>query len=175
MLDHVIITVKDLDRSIAFYETALKPLGIVHAVDYNGKDGPDGHPDLKGFGRDGRVFFWLRQGNPDARTAHIGFVAKGEIQVNGFYDAAMGAGAADNGKPGHACITILAITPQTFSIPTAIASRQSTRVGSTRRHNTFEFSVSASDSLLSDFIDPFSHGLAVATGPRDDDGYSKHS
>src|SRR6266702_2560660 len=31
LLDHVIITVKDLDRSIAFYETALKPLGIVHA------------------------------------------------------------------------------------------------------------------------------------------------
>ena len=100
MLDHVFITVKDLDRSIAFYETALKPLGIVHAVDYNGKDGPEGHPDLKGFGRDGRVFFWLRQGNADARAAHIGFVAKGEAEVNAFYDAAMGAGAADNGKPG---------------------------------------------------------------------------
>jgi catechol 2,3-dioxygenase-like lactoylglutathione lyase family enzyme len=100
LLDHVFITVKDLDRSIAFYETALKPLGIVHAVDYNGKDGPQGHPDLKGFGRDGRVFFWLRKGNADARAAHIGFVAKGEDQVNRFYDAAMGAGATDNGKPG---------------------------------------------------------------------------
>ena len=53
MLDHVIITVRDLDRSIAFYETALKPLGIVHALDYDGKNGPEGHPDLKGFGRDG--------------------------------------------------------------------------------------------------------------------------
>ena len=100
MLDHVFITVKDLDRSIAFYEKALKPLGIVHAVDYSGKEGPEGHPDLKGFGRDGRVFFWLRQGNADARAAHIGFVAKGEAEVNAFYDAAMGAGAADNGKPG---------------------------------------------------------------------------
>src|SRR5438128_1839851 len=62
LLDHVFITVKDLDRSIAFYETALKPLGIVHALDYDGKDGPEGHPDLKGFGRDGRVFFWLKAG-----------------------------------------------------------------------------------------------------------------
>ena len=44
MLDHVFITVKDLDRSIAFYETALKPLGIVHAIDYDGKNGPEGHP-----------------------------------------------------------------------------------------------------------------------------------
>jgi hypothetical protein len=69
-------------------------------VDYDGKDGPEGHPDLKGFGRDGRVFFWLRQGNADARAAHIGFVAKGEAEVNAFYDAAMEAGAVDNGKPG---------------------------------------------------------------------------
>ena len=61
MLDHVFITVKDLDRSIAFYETALKPLGVEHATDYDGKDGPEGHPDLKGFGRDSRVFFWLRR------------------------------------------------------------------------------------------------------------------
>jgi hypothetical protein len=61
LLDHVFITVKDLDQSIAFYETVLKPLGIAHVVDYDGKDGPEGHPDLKGFGRDGRVFFWGRK------------------------------------------------------------------------------------------------------------------
>src|SRR5436309_12701579 len=29
---------------IAFYETALKPLGIVHALDYDGKNGPEGIP-----------------------------------------------------------------------------------------------------------------------------------
>src|SRR5258708_27503913 len=100
LLDHVFITVKDLDRSIAFYETAFQPLGIVHALDYDGKNGPEGHPDLKGFGRDGRVFFWLRQGYADARAAHIGFVAKSEAEVNAFYEAAMAAGATDNGKPG---------------------------------------------------------------------------
>src|SRR3989475_272581 len=42
---------------------------------------------------DGRVFFWLRQGDADARAAHIGFVAKSEAEVNAFYDAAMAAGA----------------------------------------------------------------------------------
>src|SRR3989475_11122584 len=98
LLDHVFITVTDLDRSIAFYETALKPPGIEHALDYDGKDGPEGHPDLKGFGRDGRVFFWLRQGDADAKAAHIGFVAKSEAEVNAFYEAAMAAGATDNGK-----------------------------------------------------------------------------
>jgi catechol 2,3-dioxygenase-like lactoylglutathione lyase family enzyme len=45
LLDHIILTVKDLDRSIAFYEKALKRLGFVHALDYEGKDGPVGHPD----------------------------------------------------------------------------------------------------------------------------------
>ena len=61
--------------------------------------GPEGHPDLKGFGRDGRVFFWLRQGDADAKAAHIGFVAKSQAEVNAFYEAAMAAGATDNGKP----------------------------------------------------------------------------
>ena len=84
LLDHIFITVTDLDRSIAFYEKALKPLGIVHSVDYDGRDGPVGHADLKGFGRDGRVFFWLRQGTADARAAHVGFVAKSESEVNAF-------------------------------------------------------------------------------------------
>jgi catechol 2,3-dioxygenase-like lactoylglutathione lyase family enzyme len=100
MLDHVCISVTALSRSIAFYERALKPLGILHAVDYDGKDGPEGHPDLKGFGKDRRVFFWLRQGDADARAAHVGFVATSEAEVDAFYAAAMAAGATDNGKPG---------------------------------------------------------------------------
>jgi catechol 2,3-dioxygenase-like lactoylglutathione lyase family enzyme len=100
MLDHVFITVEDFDRSIAFYKKAIKPLGIVHASDFDGKDGPEGHPDLTGFRRDGRIFFWLRPGDADAKAAHIGFVANSEAEVNAFYKAAMAAGAIDNGKPG---------------------------------------------------------------------------
>lgn len=71
MLDHIFITVTNIRASIAFYEVALAPLGIEHTVDYDGADGPAGHPDLKGFGCDGRVFFWLREGNADPRAAHI--------------------------------------------------------------------------------------------------------
>lgn len=65
MLDHVFISVSDIDRSIDFYTAALAPLGIRTRVDYDGKDGPPGHPDLKGFGADGRIFFWLRHGATD--------------------------------------------------------------------------------------------------------------
>ncbi|MDY7548818.1 VOC family protein [Glaciimonas sp. CA11.2] len=78
----------------------LIPLGISHVIDYDGAKGPAGHPDLKGFGRDGRVFFWLRHGTADARAIHVGFVADSEPVVDTFYAAAIAAGATDNGKPG---------------------------------------------------------------------------
>ncbi|RWI14930.1 MAG: VOC family protein [Mesorhizobium sp.] len=99
MLDHVFISVSDITRSVAFYEAALAPLGIVHAHDYEGKDGPPGHPDLKGFGANGRVFFWLREGVVEGRSAHVGFVAKGTTQVDAAYDAAMAAGATEIHPP----------------------------------------------------------------------------
>jgi catechol 2,3-dioxygenase-like lactoylglutathione lyase family enzyme len=99
MLDHVFISVSDLKRSVAFYTAALAPLGITDRVDYDGADGPPGHPDLKGFGRGGRVFFWLREGVVEGRAAHVGFVAKSQAEVDAAYSAAMAAGAADNGPP----------------------------------------------------------------------------
>ena len=100
MLDHVFLSASDLARSVTFYEKALQPLGITHYVDYDGKDGPPGHPDLKGFGRNKRAFFWLKQGDANPRSVHIGFVANNAQEVNAFYEAAIAAGARDNGKPG---------------------------------------------------------------------------
>jgi len=44
MIDHVILTVSDFERSVAFYTKVLKPLGITNFTDYEGRDG---HPDLK--------------------------------------------------------------------------------------------------------------------------------
>ena len=84
MLDHVFISVTDLDRSIAFYTAALAPLGIGDRVDYDGADGPPGHPVLRGF---------------EGRAAHVGFVAHNRAEVDAAYAAAMAAGATDNGPP----------------------------------------------------------------------------
>lgn len=100
MLDHIFLSVADIARSIAFYSAALAPLGIAHRLDYAGKDGPPGHPDLKGFGAGGRVFFWLREGVVEGRAAHVGFIASNVAQVDAAYAAAMEAGARDNGAPG---------------------------------------------------------------------------
>jgi catechol 2,3-dioxygenase-like lactoylglutathione lyase family enzyme len=46
MLDHTILTVSDVERALAFYEAALKPLNVRFFLPYKGEHG---HPDLWGF------------------------------------------------------------------------------------------------------------------------------
>lgn len=100
MLDHLFLTVIDLDRSIAFYERVLPVLGISDRHDYDGKDGPPGHPDLKGFGAQGRMFFWLRQGTAAPGAVHIGLVADSKGVVDQAHAAALAAGGAEIHPPG---------------------------------------------------------------------------
>lgn len=100
MLDHLFLTVSDTDRSVRFYTEVLAPLGITVRHDYDGKEGPPGHPDLKGFGAEGRIFFWLREGTVAPAAVHVGFVARNQTMVNEAYASAMRAGASDNGAPG---------------------------------------------------------------------------
>ncbi|RUR43399.1 VOC family protein [Vreelandella populi] len=100
MLDHIFLTVSDTERSIAFYERVLPILGITNRHDFDGHDGPPGHPDLKGFGAKGRVFFWLRQGEVAPSAVHVGFVAESAEEVNTAYAEAMAAGASEIHPPG---------------------------------------------------------------------------
>jgi catechol 2,3-dioxygenase-like lactoylglutathione lyase family enzyme len=100
MLDHIFLTVSDTDRSIAFYERVLPVLGITARGDYDGKDGPPGHPDLKGFGARGRMFFWPRQGEAAPGAVHVGLVADSEAMVDEAHAAAMAAGASQIQPPG---------------------------------------------------------------------------
>ncbi|MFH1804886.1 MAG: VOC family protein [Pseudomonadota bacterium] len=99
MLDHIFLTVSDMARSIAFYEAVLPALRITVRHDYDGKDGPAGHPDLKGFGANGRIFFWLRHGEPSVGALHIGFVANSTAEVNAAHAAALEAGATEIHPP----------------------------------------------------------------------------
>jgi catechol 2,3-dioxygenase-like lactoylglutathione lyase family enzyme len=96
VLDHIILSVSDLPRSVTFYRQALAPLGITNYVDF---DGENGHPDLKGFGREGKAFLWLKAGEPHATAVHFGFIAESREAVDEFYRCAMQAGATDNISP----------------------------------------------------------------------------
>jgi catechol 2,3-dioxygenase-like lactoylglutathione lyase family enzyme len=94
MLDHIILTVSDVKRSLAFYQAALKPLNIKFFMPYKGEDG---HLDLWGFGDGERASsFWIKQGKPDPAAIVWGFKAEDEKKVDEFYEAAMSSGARDN-------------------------------------------------------------------------------
>jgi catechol 2,3-dioxygenase-like lactoylglutathione lyase family enzyme len=98
LLDHIGITVSDLARSRNFYGIALAPLG--YAVI---KDGAAS----VGFGvvGDGRALdhggdFWIVQGAPRSPLTHFAFSAPSREAVEAFFEAALKAGGADNGRPG---------------------------------------------------------------------------
>ncbi|MET4697351.1 catechol 2,3-dioxygenase-like lactoylglutathione lyase family enzyme [Constrictibacter sp. MBR-5] len=100
MLDHIFLTVSDTARSVAFYETVLPILGITARLDYDGRDAPAEHPDLNGFGVNGRMFFWLRRGAAAPGAVHVGFVADSEAMVNAAHAEALAAGATEIHPPG---------------------------------------------------------------------------
>ena len=96
MLDHIILSVSDVERSLRFYEAALQPLKIKMFMPFKGQNG---HPDLWGFGDGKRAFFWLKLGKPNPDAIHWGFIADSNQLVDSFYKAAMAAGAKDRISP----------------------------------------------------------------------------
>ena len=92
MLDHVTIGVSDLERSKAFYDKALKAIGIERLY----SEGAESF----GYGADQKAFFWIGL-KPSAITGvHVAFAVADRASVDRFYAAAVGAGGRDNGKPG---------------------------------------------------------------------------
>ena len=89
MIDHVVLGVSDLERSRAFYEAALAPLGISVLLD---------RPGYIGFG-DSRPFFFLASRDPSMRV-HIAFAAQNRRSCEAFHRAAIAAGGTDEGAPG---------------------------------------------------------------------------
>jgi catechol 2,3-dioxygenase-like lactoylglutathione lyase family enzyme len=90
-LDHITVTVRDLDASRAFYEAALAPFAA-RVEDYGEIGiaiGPEGSEDLG-----------LREGEPQA-PMHIAFLALDVATVDAFHAAALEAGGTDNGAPGR--------------------------------------------------------------------------
>jgi catechol 2,3-dioxygenase-like lactoylglutathione lyase family enzyme len=90
MLDHIGIFVTDPEKSKAFYQAALEPLGIGLIKSYG---------DNHGFGSGGMPYFWI--GRADRATpTHVAFSAPNRELVKAFYEAALRAGGTDNGPPG---------------------------------------------------------------------------
>jgi catechol 2,3-dioxygenase-like lactoylglutathione lyase family enzyme len=106
MIDHVYIAVTDIDRSLAFYSEALKPLGWSPVGNYDSASGPEGVPDLSGIGDDafgsGKAVgssIWLRQRTLGETGLYLGIVCDTNELVDAAYAAAIKAGGTDEGEP----------------------------------------------------------------------------
>jgi catechol 2,3-dioxygenase-like lactoylglutathione lyase family enzyme len=99
VLDHVSITVRDLNRVRPFYDAIFAALGIAKAYDRS---------DAVGYGQRNRAdddshsylsIFASLEANPDVRR-HYCFRAQSQQQVIAFFEAGLQTGGIDNGKPG---------------------------------------------------------------------------
>ncbi|MDM3869995.1 VOC family protein [Porticoccus sp. W117] len=91
MIDHIGLTVTNLENSKAFFSQALEPLGIGLLMEVDG---------WVGYGAEGKPEFWFGQQDLGQRPMHISFGASSRAQVDAFYQAALAAGGQDNGAPG---------------------------------------------------------------------------
>ncbi|HJU39480.1 MAG TPA: VOC family protein [Tahibacter sp.] len=99
MLDHVGFKVADIDRSRAFYDAALAPLGYGLVMEVTPAMTGDGSTHL-GYGANGKPDFWVSTGPATRGGLHVAIVAPNRAAVDAFHKAALAAGATDNGAPG---------------------------------------------------------------------------
>jgi catechol 2,3-dioxygenase-like lactoylglutathione lyase family enzyme len=91
MIDHVTANVGDFEQAKQFYTQALEPLGYSVQMEF---------PGAAGFGAgQGMPAFWISS-NADRGATHVAFTAGDRASVDAFYEAAVAAGAKDNGAPG---------------------------------------------------------------------------
>ena len=90
MIDHLILTVRDLERARGFLTEALAPLGYALQMEF---------PGVLGFGAPRKPALWVKAG-PIPSAMHLAFIAPDRTAVDRFHAAAVAAGAMDNGPPG---------------------------------------------------------------------------
>ncbi len=95
IVSHLSVGTNNFDAATAFYDKVLAVLDIKRFME---------HPGAVCYGR-AYPEFWV-QTPIDGRPAtvgngfHIGFIATSKAAVDAFYQAAMAAGATDDGEPG---------------------------------------------------------------------------
>ncbi|MBY4607338.1 VOC family protein [Rhizobium sp. 9T] len=94
MIDHITVAVGDLSKSKLFYEKAFLPLGYRLTF---GKENVFWAFDI-GNG----CLFEIQQADspPPLTRIHVAFRARSKAEVDAFHQAALEAGAEDNGAPG---------------------------------------------------------------------------
>ncbi len=94
-LSHLSLGTNRFDEALAFYDRVLPTLGCTRIL---------AHPGAVAYGRE-YPEFWVQtpiDGQPASvgNGSHVGFLAPSKAAVDAFYQAALEAGAADEGAPG---------------------------------------------------------------------------
>jgi catechol 2,3-dioxygenase-like lactoylglutathione lyase family enzyme len=90
MIDHTAVNVSDHEAAKTFYSKALAPLGYSLVFEQG---------EFLGFADAAGLSLGVVRRDP-VGGAHVAFVAEDRATVDAFYEAAMAAGAKDNGPPG---------------------------------------------------------------------------
>jgi catechol 2,3-dioxygenase-like lactoylglutathione lyase family enzyme len=91
VIHHVVLEVSDLERSGAFYDSVLAPLGWWRHVDQNGSIG---------WGIAKPVFFVTGGRTARPGSSHVCFPALGIAAVKAAWEAGLRAGGINEGYPG---------------------------------------------------------------------------
>jgi catechol 2,3-dioxygenase-like lactoylglutathione lyase family enzyme len=91
VIDHVGLGVSDLDKSKAFYQQALRPLGYQLLMERDGS---------AGFGSNGKPDFWIHANRPLSGPTHVAIASPDRATVQAFHTEGLAAGGRDNGLPG---------------------------------------------------------------------------
>ena len=95
IISHISIGTNDFERAVAFYDKVLPTLGCKQIMQ---------HPGAVAYGKQ-YPEFWVQtpiDGKPASlrNGTHIGFIAPTKEAVHAFYEAALAAGATDDGVLG---------------------------------------------------------------------------
>ena len=97
MIDHVSVGVTDLERSRRFYDSVLRPLGLVRILDFEGR-GSDYGAMAPPFGVEFTIT--VEAAVSPLVGMHICFRAPSRDAVRTFHTTALKVGGRDDGSPG---------------------------------------------------------------------------
>ena len=98
MIDHIGITVSNIQVSKQFFTKALEPIGYSLVMEVSAEQ--TGHIAAAGFGVPPKPDFWIAGGAPNVPPVHVAFRVSSRALVIAFHAAALAAGGRDNGAPG---------------------------------------------------------------------------
>lgn len=98
MIDHVSLSVADMNRAKGFYKAILATLGMELVADVTAAQ--SGSVAYAGFGIGRKGQLWIGEDGQQTPSTHICFRAASRKAVRAFHAAGLAHGGTDNGAPG---------------------------------------------------------------------------